>query len=218
MEKSVFFKLCQKLCNMGALKRYLALYCRGTNRHGIIKKNRDISFHFTRSGETVSRYFNHVLYAIGQLGPEMLRHRSLDIPSKILGNPRFDPYFKDCIGAIYGRHIPCNVPSRIVDRFRGRKPLPTQNVLAVVDFDLMFTYVSAGWQRSAHDSTVLRHYLEHPNGLRVPEGKYYLADAGYATRRGFLPPFRQTRYHLREWRGNRARTPNELFNLRHSSL
>ena len=50
-------------------------------------------------------------------------------------------------------------------------------------------------------------------------GKYYLADAGYAARREFLPPFRQTRYHLREWRGNnRPRTQNELFNLRHSSL
>lgn len=50
-------------------------------------------------------------------------------------------------------------------------------------------------------------------------GKYYLADAGYAPRKGFLPPFRQTRYHLREWRGNnRPRTQNELFNLRHSSL
>ena len=54
-----------------------------------------------------------------------------------------------------------------------------------------------------------------PNGL---VGKYYLADAGYAARRGFLPPFRQTRYHLHEWRGNRARTTNELFNLKHSSL
>ncbi|XP_048569188.1 uncharacterized protein LOC125550268 [Triticum urartu] len=149
----------------------------------------------------------------------MLRHRTLDTPSKIEGNPRFDPYFKDCIGAIEGTHVPCNVPSRIVDRFRGRKPFPTQNVLAAVDFDLLFTYVCAGWEGSAHDSTVLRHSLEHPNGLRVPEGKYYLADAGYAARREFLPPFRQTRYHLREWRGNnRPRTQNELFNLRHSSL
>jgi hypothetical protein len=67
-------------------------------------------------------------------------------------------------------------------------------VLATVDFDLMFTYVCAGWEGSTHDSTVLRHSLEHPNDLRVPEGKYYLADAGYAARRGFLPPFRQTRY------------------------
>lgn len=49
-------------------------------------------------------------------------------------------------------------------------------------------------------------------------GKYYLADAGYAAMPGFLPPYRQVRYHLREWIGNRPRTSQELFNLRHSSL
>jgi hypothetical protein len=39
------------------------------------KHNWDIKFHFTRSAETVSGYFNEVLYAIGQLGHEMLKHR-----------------------------------------------------------------------------------------------------------------------------------------------
>ena len=99
MGKSVFFKLCLKLRTMGALRdtwhctieEQIAMFLTTVGHH---KKNSDISFHFTRSGETVSRYFNQVLYAIGQLGPEMLRHRSLDIPSKIVGNPRFDPYFK----------------------------------------------------------------------------------------------------------------------------
>ncbi|XP_066311208.1 uncharacterized protein [Miscanthus floridulus] len=66
--------------------------------------------------------------------------------------------------------VPALQLARIVDRFRGRKGFPTQNVLAVVDFDLIFMYVSAGWEGFAHDSTVLRHSLEHPNGLRVPEG------------------------------------------------
>lgn len=58
--------------------------------------------------------------------------------------------------------------------------------------------------------------IDHANDIIT--GKYYLADAGYAARRGFLPPFRQTRYHLREWKSNKPKTPNELFNLRHSSL
>ena len=58
----------------------------------------------------------------------------------------------------------------MADCFRGRKPFTTQNVLAAMDFDLIFTYISAGWEGSAHDSTVLRHSLDHPNGLRVPEG------------------------------------------------
>ncbi|WVZ77855.1 hypothetical protein U9M48_025668, partial [Paspalum notatum var. saurae] len=213
MSKHVFFKLCSKFRSMDALRdtwhctveEQVAMFLQTV---GHKKKNRDIKFHFTWS----------VLYAIGQLGLEMLRHRSMDVPAKIRNNQRFYPFFEDCIGAIDGTHIPCKVPATMADRFRGRKPFTTQNVLVAVDFDLMFTYISAGWEGSAHDSTVLRHSLDHPNGLRVPEGKYYRADAGYAAMPGFLPPYRQVRYHLREWIGNRPQTLQELFNLCHSSL
>lgn len=54
--------------------------------------------------------------------------------------------------------------------FRGRKSFPTQNVMAAVDFDLKFTYVLAGRERTAHDAVVLADALERENGLRVPEG------------------------------------------------
>lgn len=74
------------------------------------------------------------------------------------------------MGAIDGTHIQARVPSNMVNRFRGRKSTPTQNVLAAVDFDLRFTYVLAGWEGSAHDATVLRDAIERENGLRVPEG------------------------------------------------
>ena len=38
-------------------------------------------------------------------------------------------------------------------------------------------------------------------------------------RPGFLPPYRGTRYHLKEYgRGNHPQNAKELFNLRHSSL
>ena len=50
-------------------------------------------------------------------------------------------------------------------------------------------------------------------------GKFYLVDAGYACRPGFLPPYRGTRYHLKEYGGrNYPTNARELFNLRHSSL
>jgi len=50
-------------------------------------------------------------------------------------------------------------------------------------------------------------------------GKYYLADVGYAARPGILPPYRGVRYHLKEYGGGRyPETPQELFNLQHSSL
>jgi hypothetical protein len=50
-------------------------------------------------------------------------------------------------------------------------------------------------------------------------GKFYLVDAGYACRPGFLPPYHDTIYHLKEYGSrNYPTNPKELFNLRHSSL
>jgi hypothetical protein len=49
-------------------------------------------------------------------------------------------------------------------------------------------------------------------------GKFYLVDTGYACRPGFLPPYRGTRYHLREYGTRSPQNARELFNLRHSSL
>ncbi|KAF7842198.1 myb/SANT-like domain, Harbinger transposase-derived nuclease domain protein [Senna tora] len=39
-----------------------------------------------------------------------------------------------------------------------------------------------------------------PNGLNVPEGQYYLVDAGFTNGPGFLAPYRGQQYHLSEWR------------------
>ena len=49
--------------------------------------------------------------------------------------------------------------------------------------------------------------------------KFYLVDAGYACRPGFLHPYRGVRYHLSEY-GTRHNPTNtkELYNLRHNSL
>jgi hypothetical protein len=132
--------------------------------------------------------------------------------------------------------------------FRGRHKQPTQNVMAAVNFDFKFTYVLAGWEGSSHDAHVLADAIERDDGFIVPEGitccnsfyivvhsietylhyrlcfgpfvgKFYLVDAGYACRSGFLPPYRGVRYHLSEYGGrNYPNNARELFNLRHSSL
>jgi hypothetical protein len=44
--------------------------------------------------------------------------------------------------------------------FRGRKKEPTQNIMAVVNWDMKFTYVLAGWEGSAHDSHILHDAIE----------------------------------------------------------
>ncbi|XP_039130873.1 protein ALP1-like [Dioscorea cayenensis subsp. rotundata] len=138
---------------------------------------------------------------------------------EIEANPNWYPHFKDCVGLLDGTHVDASVPPLELPRFRGRKG-PTQNVLAVVNPDLKFTYVLAGWEGSANDFTVLRDAISQPQpeGLKIIEGKYYLIDAGYTTMNGFIAPYRGVRYHLKEHNGRAPMNPKELFNLRHSML
>ncbi|WVZ96979.1 hypothetical protein U9M48_042551 [Paspalum notatum var. saurae] len=131
---------------------------------------------------------------VGELRNEMILSPSSATPTKILQSSRWNPFFKDCVGAIDGTHVLARVPASEKAAFLGRKHTTTQNVLAAVDFDLRFTYVLAGWEGSAHDACVLADALERDDGLRVPQGKYFPVDAGYAAKPGFLPPYRATRH------------------------
>ena len=36
--------------------------------------------------------------------------------------------------------------------YRNRKGFTSQNVMAVVDFEMKFTYLVAGWEGSSHDA------------------------------------------------------------------
>ncbi|XP_020583294.1 putative nuclease HARBI1 [Phalaenopsis equestris] len=108
------------------------------------------------------------------------------------------PFFKDCIGAIDGTHVDARLNSEERVAYIGRCGAPTQNVMAVCDFNMCFTFVMAGWEGSAHDSRVfkfatrnLRHGFPYP-----PTGKYYLVDAAYPLQRGYLKPYPDTKYHI----------------------
>ncbi|XP_040943430.1 uncharacterized protein [Gossypium hirsutum] len=179
---------------------------------------RVIGSRYYRSIQTVHHYFRVVLRAILKLYRLVIRLPDESTPSEIRNNPRFYPYFKDCIGALDGTHIRASVPLSMQGRFRSRKEGMTQNVLATITFDLKFAYVLAGWEGSAHDSRILSDALSRPRGLRIPEGKYYLADAGYGIRIGCITPYRGVRYHLKEFDAEGPENAKELFNLRHSSL
>ena len=50
-------------------------------------------------------------------------------------------------------------------------------------------------------------------------GKYYVVDAGYPNRPGYLAPYKSERYHMPEWhRCTEPKTPKEKFNRIHSSI
>ena len=77
------------------------------------------------------------------------------IHSRVRDDPKFFPFFKDAIGALDGTHVPAIVPAHLQDVHRNRKGWTSQNVLGVVDFDMLFTYVLTGWEGQAHDGKVL---------------------------------------------------------------
>ncbi|RVW29001.1 putative nuclease HARBI1 [Vitis vinifera] len=156
-------------------------------------RNRTMKFYFKRSSQTC--------------------------PQEIKDNTKFWPYFKDCIRVINGSHFRVKVSNDVVQRYRGRKYYPTQNVLAACSFDLKFTYVLPGWEGSVSDSRILDNALMRDfDKLIVPQGKYYLANAGFQLKTEFLTPYRSTRYHLKEYSVHQPENAKEVFNLRHSSL
>uniref|UniRef100_A0A2N9IW88 DDE Tnp4 domain-containing protein n=1 Tax=Fagus sylvatica TaxID=28930 RepID=A0A2N9IW88_FAGSY len=146
----------------------------------------------------VYRYFRHVLGAVLKLHKHVIKLPDSDTPLEIKNNGSSNGNAKEGF---------------VVERMEQ-----VQNVLVAITFDIKFSYVLAGWEGSAHDSRVLNDALNWPRGLQIPEGRYYLGDAGYGVRKGVICPYRSIRYHLNEFSDNPPRNSKELFNLPHSSL
>ncbi|XP_023156697.1 uncharacterized protein [Zea mays] len=203
---------------------------------------------FKHSGETITRKFMEVLCCVVSMSNQYIRPKDpnfRNVHSRIRNDPRMWAHFKDCIGAIDGTHICANPPPQDFLRYLGRFGKATQNVMAVVDFDMRFTFASIGQPGSMHDTSVLynalqidedifphsplgncifylslfisyfRNYVDVLNLL----GKYYVVDAGYPNRPGYLLPYKGQRYHVPEWRRGPAPSgEQEMFNHLHSSL
>jgi len=135
--------------------------------------------------------------------PTAYPNDDLDIPWEITSNPKFYPFLKNCLGAVDGSLIPATVPTVDAGIYRRRKGCTAQNILVVVAFDLTFQYVLSGWDGSAHDSPVLDDAKQ--KGFEIPEGKYYLGDAGYSGSTSLLVPYRNVRYHLKEFQQGNTR-------------
>jgi hypothetical protein len=99
MRRAPFYELVKRFRDRGLLsdsihtcvkeKVAMFLYVVGHNQRFRFMHNT-----FRRSIETISRYFNQVLYAIGELRQEMIKPPSGEIPSKIRYSKGWYPYFK----------------------------------------------------------------------------------------------------------------------------
>jgi hypothetical protein len=215
---------------------------------GGCESNRRSQNRFKHSSETISRKFHEVLDCVVAMAEHFLRPTDpnfRNVHKRIRNDKKAYPHFNDCIGALDGTHIRVSLSPEEQVRYIGKTGIPTQNVLVVCDFDMRFTYVAAGQPGSLHDTSVLYHALEAdvdvfphpPQGtiffimsllmyicmhklilFYICVGKYYVVDAGYPNRLGYLAPYKGERYHLPEWhRGMEPNTPKEKFNRIHSS-
>ncbi|BAB01829.1 unnamed protein product [Arabidopsis thaliana] len=67
---------------------------------------------FKRSRFSISTSFNTILKVLNVFAPSYMAKPTLVVPTKIKDNTRFYPYFKDCVGAIDGTHIPAMITGK----------------------------------------------------------------------------------------------------------
>ena len=93
LTRASFFQFCKVFRDRGLLQdtihmcveQQVAMFL-NTVGHNV--RNRLVATNFGRSGETVSRYFNKVLHAVGELRKDYIIPPSTATPAKIEGNPR----------------------------------------------------------------------------------------------------------------------------------
>ncbi|GAV90856.1 DDE_4 domain-containing protein, partial [Cephalotus follicularis] len=125
------------------------------------------------------------------------------------------------VGALDGTLVHAIIPASQQTVYRGiGKGKCYQNVLRICDFNMIFTFVYAGWEGVAHDSRVLTEVMAEPsnNFLFPAPSKYNFCDASYTNTRGFMTPYRNVRYWLGDFYRRRAMTKDEKFNHAHAKL
>jgi hypothetical protein len=98
---------------------------------------------FTRSLWIVHMMFNEVLKCMRKLGKNNIipRDPTFSTDHARVRENRFWPYFKGAIGAIDGSYVKVVVPVDEVVNHTCHHGYTSQNVLAICDFDMRFTFV-----------------------------------------------------------------------------
>ncbi|CAL5361456.1 unnamed protein product [Camellia sinensis] len=146
MGRDVFYQLCNLLETNYELQsgkkvgvqQQVAIFVFIVGQHA---NNRNAQERFQLSGETISKYFHSVLKACVKMSVDWVKPWQRNGVHPYIKNSRkYYPHFKNCIGAIDGTHIKAHVEAEYLPRFIGRKGYATQNILAVCDFDICFTF------------------------------------------------------------------------------
>ncbi|KAJ9561940.1 LOW QUALITY PROTEIN: hypothetical protein OSB04_007100 [Centaurea solstitialis] len=141
------------------------LLCNHFKQRGWLKDGRFISVEeklaiFQHSTDTVHSCFHEVLRGMMKFAREIVCPAASEITTEIMLNQqsRLRKIFsfssmKGAIGTLDGTLIHAVIPASHQTTYRGRGGGRCyQNVLVICDFNMIFTFVWAGWEGIAHDS------------------------------------------------------------------
>ncbi|KAL6569912.1 hypothetical protein OROMI_014426 [Orobanche minor] len=128
-------------------------------RYRVIKRR------FQHSSRTVHVYFHEVLQGMMEFAREIIVPTNSEETSNMSNHHRrLREKIPGAIGALDGTLVHAVVPTSHQTAYRGRGGSRCfQNVLGICDFNMIFTFVWAGWEGIAHDSIVLREVAFNPN-------------------------------------------------------
>ncbi|XP_023761718.1 uncharacterized protein LOC111910175 [Lactuca sativa] len=135
------------------------------------KRFRIIKRRFQHSKKIVHRCFHEVLNAMIPFSREIIVPTNSNATMNSLErHRRLKEIFPGEIGALDGTLVHVVMPAHQQTRYKGRgKRECFQNVLGICDFDMIFTFVWAGWEGITLESQVLKEVAFNPtSGFPFP--------------------------------------------------
>ncbi|KAF6164009.1 hypothetical protein GIB67_028713 [Kingdonia uniflora] len=137
--------------------------------------NRAANSRFQHSATTTSKIFHEVLDAMMIFQKDMIVPPKFDqLPGPVTHHKALrEGPFKGAVGAIDGTLISASILEDDKTPYRGRGGGECfQNLMAICDFNMMFTYAVAGWEGVTHDARILSETLVNPtNNFPMPPSR-----------------------------------------------
>jgi hypothetical protein len=115
--------------------------------------NRQLKSNWNHSGSTIHDSLDVVIDSILKLEGRVIVSPTADyLSDRIRDNPKFMPFFEDCIGGLDGSHFGVSVENSkpaLKGACMGRKGRTT-NLLACTNFEMLLTYYLVGWEGTTH--------------------------------------------------------------------
>ena len=137
---------------------------------GTRQSQKQVSYRCGRTQGVVGKKFDEVIEALFSFAHRVIGPKDAHFSTVHDTLREYSPMSDGCIGALDCTHIPLKFNRQSRQHFLDRNNMTTQNVLAICDFDMIYTYVGVGMSGAAHDMAVLKKGWETGDFRHPPAG------------------------------------------------